>query len=501
MKISNQKIYKILKTLRNRYAILGVNAMCREIIDKKKREVEGKKKGDRIISDTNIEAIGEGRDYYVYKDRSKKRVIKYRKGRKKHDTGMHYYEEKSENKKHIYKIKIHKETYAYKNEELKEIQSTPKYFINKILPQICDAEVELIDLGVILWDFGAKHDNYLIDKDEVIKIIDYGSLACISTGKHIKRLTLRSNIHNPNSKFIRIQFFLHLILKIFGDSQAEIWMSSSQFNKESLNRAEKWVKSRIAKTILNNWYQKSLQISLIEKEGWLSLKEYIDSKGIGNNIIMESADIDVIDVSDECVKIRGYQSYNICNREIELISSDKIWNTEKKGKLICKQISSISKEFKIKSMIDIGCNIGLYVFYSEFACNIIQCIGVDYNKEYILACEKIAKLTGSNKTRFENIKISDIKDQTTELVVCVGLIHHLYHRTEDYGSLAKIVKDLAKITEKVLLVEFPDENDPKAKKWTQISNRKSSDSYTRHNFENQLEHEFSSYKMIGETSS
>ena len=54
------------------------------------------------------------------------------------------------------------------------------------------------------------------------------------------------------------------------------------------------------------------------------------------------------------------------------------------------------------------------------------------------------------------------------------------------------------MTKKYLILEFPTENDAKAKKWTNIPGRRKDENYSHTNFRNYAEQYFTKVEKIGE---
>ena len=142
--------------------------------------------------------------------------------------------------------------------------------------------------------------------------------------------------------------------------------------------------------------------------------------------------------------------------------------------------------------LDIGCNLGLYPFTQTLLGK--ESTGYDYQIDYITECDKIATKLGL-KTKFLVKSFSDINNKF-DCITALGLIHHLYHRTETFGSLNPIMKKFADITNKYLIIEFPTEEDTKAKKWTNIDGRIKNEEYNISNFIKYSEQYFSKINEI-----
>ena len=86
--------------------------------------------------------------------------------------------------------------------------------------------------------------------------------------------------------------------------------------------------------------------------------------------------------------------------------------------------------------------------------------------------------------------------ETVDLLLMMGLIHHLFQRTEQIGDLDPILSSVRKLTRKAAVIEFPTENDPKAKKWVALPGREVGD-YSRVRFLECAQRHFTSVEEIG----
>ena len=181
--------------------------------------------------------------------------------------------------------------------------------------------------------------------------------------------------------------------------------------------------------------------------------------------------------------------------------SQNLWNTNQKFSIVDQALNIVFKDSsKIDTFLDIGCNLGMYVFLSSLKFNIPKSYVIDYNSNYLKCCSDIANTIGvQDKVEFANRSFSDIKEQY-DIVLAMGLIHHLYSRTESYGNLELIVNHFRSITSKYLIIEFPTESDNKASKWIKLQGRNTDDDYTVANFEKYLRVYFSTFTIIGSVS-
>ena len=168
------------------------------------------------------------------------------------------------------------------------------------------------------------------------------------------------------------------------------------------------------------------------------------------------------------VAVRGYQNYDVYSDRVEPLSGGKQhgWaNTRAKFDAVQ---SAIAHTEGVKTYADLGCNLGLHVFAGALNHG-FESVGFDFEEKYIDVCQMIAAKYNLPCT-FTTKNFSEI-NKTYDLVSALGLIHHLYHHTETYGSLDVIIEHFAELTNKYLILEFPNENDPKTAKWVSMKGR------------------------------
>lgn len=205
------------------------------------------------------------------------------------------------------------------------------------------------------------------------------------------------------------------------------------------------------------------------------------------------ADIDSINYFDDKVEVRGYQNFNITKNDIMVLGNKRKWTvTSDKFDIVNSAMSRLGDD--VQSYIDIGSNLGLYVFLAKIKYGLAS-TGVDYNYEYIDACKKINdKFTFGCDFNINSFKELDGKYDCVSLL---GTIHHLYHRTEQYGELGPIVKKIADITNRYLIIEFPTTKDSKAKKWVNMKRRVKKEEYSLNNFMKYCEQYFINIEKLG----
>jgi hypothetical protein len=409
---------------------------------------------------------------------------------------MKYFSENTDQiSKHLYQINVTDSFYTYKYEDLYDAPTNSVGLLN-VVGQICNLQVELIRVDLVYWDFGSTMQNYMLTKNGTLKIIDYGGNAYIRINSNNNVNTYRESLLSPRSDFIRCQLFLHLIVFGLGDLKAKELMISTQFAKKSLIFALKWIENRVKGTGFELFFLQSIDIDFLDVNGWEKFHKNINNINVDDlNAPLEEADIERVDFLENCVNVKGYQSYKVCSDGFSTYKTNDLWDTKIKSAKVLEAIQYALESRTIESMQDVGCNLGLYVFLCSQQLKIRSCSGYDYNKKYIHTCNEIKSHLNISNTSFKYKSFSDLSKET-DLFLCLGLIHHLFHRTEDWGDLNAIVKHMRSLTKSVLIVEFPTSDDPKAEKWTNLPGRSEASKYSVANFEASLSRHFTSYKII-----
>jgi len=456
-----------------------------------------------------VNKIGRGKDGTIYlcKDKDNKlKVIKILSvyGKTYLDITREFIK-KNIHSKHLYNVDIISDKFIiYPYEKLVPVKTNAKYFFRYLL-NLCDLEIDLIRHGLCYWDFGfVNHCNYMEDCSGNIKLIDYGgnSFLLINSNKSFNIKEKRRNLIYANNYFLKLQFIFHIYYFGLGRRTKDLLPTISQNSNDSelknyINFAQKEMNNSIYANVVNS----AIQNNLLTELGWTALKATIEEVLSKDNFDLpqESAHIDNVKFSGKKeVQVRGYQNYNIIDNTITPLSVDAkpLWDTEPKFRLVDKALKMITEKEKIDSFLDIGSNLGLYVFLSKLKYNINNCHGIDYNQSYIEACQSISNNLAIQGCNFSNKKFSDINDRY-DCVLAMGIIHHLFHRTEEFGSLKSILNSFSNLTERYLIIEFPSEKDVKAKKWTNIPGRSKIDEYSYRNFLNYSKLFFSKIEKVG----
>ena len=373
---------------------------------------------------------------------------------------------------------VNNELIKYGFEELEHFHDLSLRGFARNFLQICDIELALLDKGFLIWDFGFSALNYMKSDNGEIKWVDYGGNAFLYLQKNNAPIKPpRKNLVYAKNDFVVLSVFLHWIHCGLGYKEAGEIMTRVQKgsinNKEAFSRVNKYIKGTSIEFILA-----LSNFDLLTKDGWLSfkkiLKEYLASDVTE---VLESADINSVNYTSSGVEVRGYQNFTIAQGKLFPKDEGHEWAPSlKKWELV----SQILSELELKgTYLDIGCNLGMYVYSANINFG-LDAHGVDYNQSYVDVDNEIsAKL---------NLSCTFSTDSFSELcspydcVSALGIIHHLFHRTENFNSLTPILKKFAEITNQYLIIEFPTENDLKAKKWTSMQAKNIKEAYSEENF-------------------
>ena len=383
--------------------------------------------------------------------------------------------------------------YNYIN--LKSTNLSIKNFFNNLM-YICDFQKELLEKNLVMWDLGITGANYMISETGM-KIVDYGGNAFLYTNKNDAPIKPpRLNLVIANNEFIKQSIMLHILVIGLGQKNAASIASWIQDNVRldlSLSKIMQFGRSANIEPL----FIKISSLDLTSKLGWQYFKDVImEYLEVNSQIIQEKADIENVIINGDEVQIFGYQNYSISSTKLTPINKGHQWaNTEMKWKIVF----NIMKKLKFDSYLDVGSNLGLYVFTAKILCKTKNVMGIDYNVDYIKVCKDISsKLNlGCN---FHTGSLGNI-DQVFECVSLLGVVHHLYCRTENFSSFAKIIEKINSISKKYVIIEVPTEQDPKAFKWINIPSRDNIERYSIENFLKEAKKRFHSVLKIDEVTS
>ena len=393
-------------------------------------------------------------------------------------------------------LKIENDFIICPYEKLHQPDTSPEAFPAGLI-SIARMQKKLLEKGLLYWDLGfLSHCNYMLREKGEIRIIDYGGNAFLflDQEKDLGVRPRRRNLVYARENFVKVTFLLHILNIGLGQKATIPWASEVQHADESeLKEITGWVKDLLKGSAFTGVAEVVLNNDLLKAEGWDKVIQALEEMAKLKVHLQEGADITETDFRGNEVEVRGYQNFVISRNNLEIKESrEKLWETETKLKLVRLAFEKLGVE-QVESFLDIGCNSGLYSFLARqhFQAAVT---GTDYNQDYIDLCTRIVRHLGLDKISFTTGVFSDIEG-SYDCVLAMGLIHHLYHRTEKYGDLGAVVGKFSAISRNATIIEFPDENDPKASKWTSIAGRKSVDQYSKNAF---LEHCSKYYHQIDE---
>lgn len=402
----------------------------------------------------------------------------------------------------LYPLQLkHNSFVIYPYEELIPIKTDFKSFL-PCLRQICDVETDLLDYGICYWDFGfVDHCNYMLNAAGKIKLIDYGGNSfLLIDGQPLQVKGARKNLVYASNLFMQVQTLLHIYYYGLGRRTKILLSTASQHDDEQqLNKHKDFCVREMQETVYGDIVQTIAAQDLLSAAGWHHVAQSIDraiAAERGTYDVQEGADVQHIEFKKDVIMVRGYQSYDISREVIIPQASNQSWDTREKFALVEQAMDRIFAQTTPKSFLDIGSNLGIYVFLARLRYHMPLCVGVDYNKKYIDICKNMQASLGIEHCSFLVQKFSEIR-RPYDIVLAFGLIHHLFHRTEEYGSLKDIVATFARITGTFLILEFPTELDAKAAKWTNIPGRAKTESYSLQNFLDHARHQFREVIELG----
>jgi hypothetical protein len=388
----------------------------------------------------------------------------------------------------FYDVEIrNSEIMKYSYEPLSKIQNYTAREFASIFLSVCRLEKDLLSNGLVIWDFGFSAPNYMLGSEENVKWIDYGGNSFLYIDPSDAPIApLRPNLVHAKNDFLVLSIILHWCKMVLENQESGALMTSLQDAKITFEEAFELVEDIIEGSAIE--FLKNLRrIDLLNANGWTQFEDMLNQFVEGDAPeVLEAADIESVSFEDGGVDVIGYQNYTIRRQKLEPKDMGHKWAPSYKKWEI---VDGIIKELQVKgSYLDIGSNLGMYVFSASINHG-LEAFGVDYNKEYVRVCSKIAKSLELNCS-FRVSSFSDI-DLNVECVSALGIIHHLYHRTEGYNTLIPIFKKFSEITNQHLIVEFPNEHDSKAAKWTNMSTKKVLERYSEENFINASSRYFS----------
>lgn len=368
--------------------------------------------------------------------------------------------------------------------------------------QMAHAQSLMVNRGWLYWDFGFVRLNYHVDVHGEFRLMDYGGNAFLPLdgASAAPRNCYKPPLNAIDPDFIRLCVLAHVMCFALGEIETVELVSLAQFGSAPTRKALKICVQRLADTTFHPISEivmaDGFEVGL--PQSWRRLEKALHDLAEANidAYVQETADIASISIDGAQVRVRGYQDFDLGKADITFRrSSKKHWETARKAEVVKEALNIIAGHGgELRSALDIGCNLGAYVFLMRLDFHIPEVQGVDYNSEYIDQCYRIAELAQIEHVSFATGTFGSVVERF-DLVLMLGLVHHLFHRTEEFNDLSLIVNRIAQITKQYAIVEFPDEHDPKARKWASGAGG----GYCEKAFLAAAESRFESVQLVGQT--
>lgn len=399
--------------------------------------------------------------------------------------------------KFLFPLAVSEHTVSYPFESLEPYQLERAEMLSA-LKSISELQSALLQRGWIWWDFGNDHFNFMKTEAGELRVIDYGGNGFIPLESPDRIPQCRPMLAEYNEYFMKACLLLFITEFIVGEKNLGFFRTACQFSERASVKTIELLENRLRSSSFEKIFQLVQENPLNEVGSWRRISKELELLSGQDNLVLEGADIDEITEEGDGITVKGYQHFFINKRtsNINILHSKDLWDTKQKAKFVCDFLES-SKEYidlTKSTFLDIGCNLGLYVYLANINYKLKYATGVDYNKAYIETNKEVLSKLSIGNASFKQGSFSQV-DGEYDLVVLVGLIHHLFQRTEQYGNLGSILECLSRYTKQFALIEFPDENDPKAKKWSALYRAESE--YSLKEFEKQIKIYFKSYLKIG----
>lgn len=198
-------------------------------------------------------------------------------------------------------------------------------------------------------------------------------------------------------------------------------------------------------------------------------------------------------VLNDTIRVNGYQSYTL---------NGKITPLDHKTKTKYNLVNWILEGDWIenKTVLDIGTNAGFFALLCQLnRAKKVDCLEID--KTYINTLQSILNNKGIDNIAIHNKNVIEYTGKA-DLVIAFALIHWIYSCTSDYGSLSKVVKKLADLSNELVLIEWvaPEDEAIKFFKHTDYNKDIITEPYTFDNFVKALESNFTHFELVGSVS-
>ena len=195
------------------------------------------------------------------------------------------------------------------------------------------------------------------------------------------------------------------------------------------------------------------------------------------------------------VQVDGYQQYIINNYRIKPLSSS--YDLKDKVSILDKYYTN---EFLgNKTFLDLGAACGYFTFSAIFnGCK--HATAIDIDNSHLKIINDISERYNISNITILSQNITDYRSKA-DIVNALSIIHWIYSCTSILGSMKNMIKFLRSITNEILFIEWIDPSDKAIKyfKHLDYNKKKVDNSYNYENFILELNENFTSIEMIGNT--
>ena len=377
-------------------------------------------------------------------------------------------------------VERHGRFLTVKERRLSNLEVDSLQDLTVVIGQMKKIQLFLLSRGLVFWDLGFSDKNYMQRKDGELVWVDYVGSGVLEIGCNDDFAC------KTKQRFLSGMVLLHILRWTLKDVEviqiaSKLRVAGTLTEKIEEEIGEKC--KRIDIGILG-----LLDLNLLTAQGWDELERFV-KKFSGKTIKRERADITSLRRSGNDTIVRGYQNFRVGSSIIEPLNEGHVFaKTDSKFQIIDHLFSEIGPN---KSYCDIGSNLGLYCFLASVKYG-WSSTGIDYNPDYL-------EVSNTISCRYEmgvefKEEIFGNLDGNFDVVSLFAVIHHIFDRTEKFGSLEVIASRLDKITKEFCIIEFPTELDDKAKKWTK--REAATSEYSEQKFIDSMQTYFPSYKRL-----
>jgi len=212
-----------------------------------------------------------------------------------------------------------------------------------------------------------------------------------------------------------------------------------------------------------------------------------------NGVGSQSEASQLVHDNEELIEIKGYQSYKIENK-CRILTNNSKMNKQ------LNMLKTINYDGCV-SVCDIGCSNGFFGIWYLFNTPIKHVSFMDHDVECSTNLGKLLQTIVLNNYEIINKNFiegmqSNVK---ADVVLMLSLIHWLYSCTTQTGCLFEIIKMVRENTNKMLIIEWIDNEDHAIKsfKHTHFNKSNQKTMYNVENFEKALKLYFNKVEKIG----